>query len=181
MVSIDEMDNSKPKPKQNKKPKKIKKAPKVPVEQSLAIIPPVTPIPSKEAINTLKGIMPGFKGKRPQIKIVQMENLDPEMQEVMMSAIREIAIDQNKEGAILNRDLGVLESVVSEYLKTFMVIGYTMDGSKISIFHANNPQESDSIIEHARGTLMNLLIKSQQGLNGGAPPGSGPAPGDPGF
>jgi hypothetical protein len=103
----------------------------------------------------------------PQVQLVSLDTIDPEMRELMLTAIKSMAAEQTKSHTTLNRDLGVLESIVTEYLKTFMLIGYSMEGEKVTIFHATSPQEHDSIIEHARGTLMTLLMKSQQNLQGG--------------
>ena len=99
-------------------------------------------------------------------KLVNVENIDPELQESFQRAMKHFAYRQQKEGNIMVRDMTILESVVGEYLNSFLIIGYDMDGEKISITHAENTQDYDSIVEHARGTLLMMLMRAQQNLPG---------------
>ena len=57
------------------------------------------------------------------------------------------------------KDLQHLDSVVDEFLKAYIIIGYDLSGEKVHIFHAENAMEKDSLIEHMRTTLMTFLNK----------------------
>lgn len=55
------------------------------------------------------------------------------------------------------KDLEHLDSMVSEFLKTFMVLGYDMNGEKVFIMHATNPHDRDALVEHLRTTLLGII------------------------
>ena len=143
----------------DEKPKKPRKrADKKRNSQELVPVQPEVPAKKK-----VKDILMG--------KIVDGPGLDPNLQAEIALALKKFAATEAYSNHVLNRDMGVLEAVISEYLKTFVIIGYDINGDKISITHATSAQEYDSIVEHARGTLMQMLIRSQQGNFPGMPPG----------
>src|SRR5947209_17232597 len=92
-------------------------------------------IPAKQTKKTVKDILLG--------NIVDGPGLDPNLQAEIALALKRYAASEQFSNAILNRDMGVLESVISEYLKTFVIIGYDINGDKISITHASFAQEFD--------------------------------------
>ena len=47
--------------------------------------------------------------------------------------------------------------MVSEFLKTFMVLGYDLNGEKVFIMHATNPHDKDALVEHLRTTLLGII------------------------
>lgn len=55
------------------------------------------------------------------------------------------------------KDLEHLDTVVSEFLKTFMVLGYDLNGEKVFIMHAVNPHDRDALVEHLRTTLLGII------------------------
>ena len=55
------------------------------------------------------------------------------------------------------KDLEHLDSVVSEFLKTFMILGYDLNGEKAFIMHATNPHDRDALVEHLRTTLLGII------------------------
>lgn len=54
-------------------------------------------------------------------------------------------------------DYKPLEAMVSEYLKSFLLIGYGINGEKIFIGHAKTAEEHDSLVEHLRQTFINVI------------------------
>lgn len=46
---------------------------------------------------------------------------------------------------LVNKDLNILNGQISEYLKTFIVLGYTLDGIPVQIVYAKNRQDLDSL------------------------------------
>ena len=55
------------------------------------------------------------------------------------------------------KDLEHLDVMVSEFLKTFMVLGYDLNGEKVFIMHATNPHDKDALVEHLRTTLLGII------------------------
>ena len=55
------------------------------------------------------------------------------------------------------KDLEHLDSMVSEFLKAFMVLGYDLNGEKAFIMHATNPNDRDALVEHLRTTLLGII------------------------
>lgn len=54
-------------------------------------------------------------------------------------------------------DLQHLDTIVAEYLQTFMILGYDINGEKVCISHASTPAARDSLIEHLRTTFLSII------------------------
>jgi hypothetical protein len=89
------------------------------------------------------------------------ENILPEKQlaqveEVIKSAFLRFAdAAQMKQHKV--KDLEHLDSVASEFLKAFMILGYDLNGEKAFIMHATNPHDRDALVEHLRTTLLGII------------------------
>ena len=70
--------------------------------------------------------------------------------------LKQTELDKKKQEKTL-QDFKILESLTSEYLKSFLIIGYTLDGHKILIGHAPTPQEHDALVEHLRQTFIRTV------------------------
>ena len=55
------------------------------------------------------------------------------------------------------KDLEHLDTVVSEFLGSFMILGYDINGEKVLIMHATNPHDRDALVEHMRTTLLGII------------------------
>lgn len=55
------------------------------------------------------------------------------------------------------KDLEQLDTVITEYLDTFMLLGYDINGEKVIITHATNPHDRDALVEHLRTTLLGII------------------------
>jgi len=55
------------------------------------------------------------------------------------------------------KDLEQLDCIAEEYLKTYMILGYDLNGEKVSIMHAKNPHDRDALVEHLRTTLLDII------------------------
>lgn len=55
------------------------------------------------------------------------------------------------------KDLEHLDTMVSEFLNVFMILGYDMNGEKVFIMHATNPHDKDALVEHLRTTLLGII------------------------
>jgi hypothetical protein len=56
------------------------------------------------------------------------------------------------------RDLTILKGIITEYLDTFMIMGYNIDGERVVIQHFNSHRDRDAIMEFFK----NLFIQQQQ-------------------
>ena len=55
------------------------------------------------------------------------------------------------------KDLEHLDHIAEEFLKTYIILGYDLNGEKVSIMHATNPHDKDALIEHLRTTLLGFI------------------------
>jgi hypothetical protein len=60
------------------------------------------------------------------------------------------------------KDLEQLDHIAEEYLNSFMILGYDINGEKVSIMHAETPHDRDALIEHLRTTLLNFLNPNER-------------------
>ena len=60
------------------------------------------------------------------------------------------------------KDLEHLDVITQEYLDSYMILGYDINGEKVSIMHAENPHDRDALIEHLRTTLLNFLNPNER-------------------
>jgi hypothetical protein len=79
-----------------------------------------------------------------------------QVEEVIKSAFLRFAdAAQMKQHKV--KDLEHLDSVASEFLKAFMILGYDLNGEKAFIMHATNPHDRDALVEHLRTTLLGII------------------------
>jgi hypothetical protein len=62
-----------------------------------------------------------------------------------------------QEDQIVRRDFSILKDSISEYLDSFMVLGYTLDGERIVIQSFKTPKDKDAIVEF----MKNIFLKQQ--------------------
>jgi hypothetical protein len=55
------------------------------------------------------------------------------------------------------KDLEHLDSLTSEFLKAFIILGYDLNGEKAFVMHATNPNDRDALVEHLRTTLLGII------------------------
>ena len=60
------------------------------------------------------------------------------------------------------KDLEHLDLITEEYLKSYMILGYDLNGEKVSIMHAENPHDRDALVEHLRTTLLNIIGNNER-------------------
>jgi hypothetical protein len=89
------------------------------------------------------------------------ENILPEKQlaqveEVIKNAFLRFAdAAQMKQHKV--KDLEHLDSLTSEFLKAFIILGYDLNGEKAFIMHATSPNDRDALVEHLRTTLLGII------------------------
>ena len=91
----------------------------------------------------------------------ESENILPEKQLAQVEEVIKNAFLRFYDNAQLKqykvKDLEHLDSVASEFLKTFMILGYDLNGEKAFIMHATNPHDKDALVEHLRTTLLGII------------------------
>jgi len=60
------------------------------------------------------------------------------------------------------KDLEHLDVITQEYLNSYMILGYDINGEKVSIMHAETPHDRDALVEHLRTTLLNFLNPNER-------------------
>ena len=90
-----------------------------------------------------------------------VESILPEKQLAQVEEVIKNAFLRFHDAAILKqykvKDLEHLDSVASEFLKAFMILGYDLNGEKAFIMHATNPHDRDALVEHLRTTLLGII------------------------
>ena len=66
--------------------------------------------------------------------------------------------EHQTQNAIAMRDLGLLKAIVSEYLDSFIVFGYTLEGERVILQNYQKARDRDAIMEF----LKTIFIKQQQ-------------------
>jgi hypothetical protein len=66
--------------------------------------------------------------------------------------IDEIIADNNTK-----RDVNTLAPMIVEFLKSFILIGYTMKGERVLITYATNQQQRDALLEQLRLVFINFM------------------------
>lgn len=66
--------------------------------------------------------------------------------------------ENSNRNVIALRDLDLLKSIITEYLDTFIVFGYNVDGERIILQHYTTARDRDAIMEF----LKTIFIKQQQ-------------------
>ena len=66
--------------------------------------------------------------------------------------------ENQTQNAITMRDLGLLKSIITEYLDTFILFGYNLEGERIILQHYVKAKDRDAIMEF----LKTIFIKQQQ-------------------
>lgn len=89
------------------------------------------------------------------------ENILPEKQLAQVEEVIKNAFLRFCDAAQLKqykvKDLEHLDAMVSEFLKTFIILGYDLNGEKVFVMHATNPHDKDALVEHLRTTLLGII------------------------
>jgi predicted small metal-binding protein len=66
--------------------------------------------------------------------------------------------DHHSESKIVQRDYNILKSIITEYLDSYMCIGYSSTGERYILHHAKSARDQDAIMEF----LKSVFIQQQQ-------------------
>ena len=89
------------------------------------------------------------------------ENILPERQLAQVEEVIKNAFLRFADAAQMKqykvKDLEHLDGMVSEFLKAFIILGYDLNGEKVFVMHATNPNDRDALVEHLRTTLLGII------------------------
>jgi hypothetical protein len=91
---------------------------------------------------------------------LSLSGIDANTQVQLEHTIKEAVLRFSTDSIVTNfklKDLEHLDNIAQEFLKTFIILGYDINGEKVHILHANTPHDRDALIEHLRTTLINIL------------------------
>jgi len=139
--NMDKSINTYMKPRKNKVGTSVKKTKNtvVPSVTPVENVTPVTPVQNK----TVDSI------------------LDNNLIENIVKSITEIATKPTsaplKKKTLQQEDVDRIKNVLSEYLNSYMIIGYTAENNRVVLKHAKNHQDEDSLVEFLRVVLMSIV------------------------
>ena len=110
---------------------------------------PVKRKPSKKSLSTKLSASNIEQGLPPIEKNLQVEEV---IKQAFLRFYDNASVRSSKV-----KDLEHLDHIVEEYLNSYMILGYDINGEKVSIMHAENPHDRDALVEHLRTTLLNML------------------------
>ena len=105
-----------------------------------------TSVPRKK-----KNILPPTKSKQ-KVQGVLQQSINDVIEQAFM---RFYTAENTKRHKL--KDLYHLDTIVEEYLQSYMILGYDINGEKVCITHAKTPAERDSLIEHLRTTFIGIM------------------------
>ena len=92
----------------------------------------------------------------------QIEELNERVYEAVNDLELQKSLDRwlrenSQQNQIIKRDINILKNSICEYLDSFLVLGYTMEGDRIIMQHFKTPKDRDAIVEF----LKTIFLKQQ--------------------
>ena len=85
--------------------------------------------------------------------------IDADTQELLRSALASYMKEQINEKKTSQANVEALLGVVQEFLNSFIILGYTFDGTPVQYICAHNQQQADSL-----ATLLNRMFEQTMGI-----------------
>lgn len=76
-------------------------------------------------------------------KLVKMDK--KQIEGLLKSAMQDYLVAQSNVKAEKAKNINALGTIVSEYLKAFIVIGYSVNGEPVNFVHATNQMDADAL------------------------------------
>lgn len=84
-----------------------------------------------------------------------------ELEEAIQESFKRFAVQQKKSPRKI--EMEALESVISDFLQDFIIIGHNVDGSRVVITKANDQKSWDALMKHFISTFMRIMNQSGEG------------------
>jgi hypothetical protein len=118
--------------------------------------------PNKKSIKKPKQIqstMPNLSSSPQKIDDIENKLYDAlNAVELKRSMDKWLKSNEGKNSVVI-RDLTILKGIIEEYLSSFLLLGYTMDGERVILQGYESPKDKDAIMEF----LKNVFIQQHQG------------------
>jgi hypothetical protein len=80
-----------------------------------------------------------------------------ELNAKISDAIKAEIINKQKENTKTENDYLILQKIVTEYLKSFIIIGYTFEGKQVTISCMKNQEEINAMFENVRQIFLKFM------------------------
>lgn len=84
---------------------------------------------------------------------------DEETKLVLRGALAALLKDQIDEKNASRKNIEALINVVEEFLNSFIILGYTMDGTPVQYICAHNQQQADSLATLVNKFFQNVVMR----------------------
>lgn len=113
---------------------------------------PLKKTPTNRKVKTVQTSLSASSSKKKRIPKKALVEVEDVIKQAFLRFYDTATVKKHKE-----KDLEHLDSLVSEYLDTFMILGYDPNGEKALIMHARSHHDKDALIEHLRTTLLGFI------------------------
>jgi mevalonate pyrophosphate decarboxylase len=90
----------------------------------------------------------------------QLLPIDEDIKDVLRSALASFLKDQIDERNNSRKNTEALIHVVQEFLNSFIILGYTMDGIPVQFICAHNQQQADSLATLVNKFFQHALLRN---------------------
>jgi hypothetical protein len=98
------------------------------------------------------------KRKKSKKKAEEFKPKDnPEIEELTQKALSSLLREQLNQKSNRKRDMDALSSTIEEFLTSYVLLGYSLQGEAITIVSAHNQQEADSLTTLVNKFLTNCM------------------------
>ncbi len=92
-------------------------------------------------------------------------HVDEEAKNVLRSALSSFLKEQIEEKNSSRKNIEALIGVVEEFLNSFIILGYTMDGTPVQYICAHNQQQADSLATLVNKFFQHVIMKDDTDEN----------------
>lgn len=99
----------------------------------------------------------------PEDKNLQkLVNVDKKhIESLLKSAMQDYLAFQSNVKAEKAKNINSLGSIISEYLKAFIVIGYSVNGEPVNFVHATNQMDADALSAAINKFILNSITSAE--------------------
>jgi len=93
------------------------------------------------------------------------KDMTPEVKEYINALLQNQLETEAKEfqrRKLKSIDADQIKNILSEYLDTFLILGYDTKGERVFVFNADTPAKKDALYEHFKSIFVKLLEQQQK-------------------
>jgi hypothetical protein len=124
---------------------------------------------NKKEMSSKKTTNPSLSSQDIQTKNVMSDEEIQELNKKVYSAINNLELqksldkylkDNRQRQQVVMRDLGLLKSIITEYLDSFILFGYSIDGERVILQNFTKSKDRDALME-----FLKIIFLKQQHEN----------------